>query len=46
VCAALTIAQARAAAQLVPHDDWYTIETKNFRVHFAKSLEPEDDERQ
>jgi hypothetical protein len=29
----------RLAAQLVPNDDWKTIETRHFRVHFTPPLE-------
>lgn len=37
----LCLAGRPAAAQLSPGDQWYTIETRHFRVHFIKALEPE-----
>ena len=38
--AALLLATAQAArAQLVPNDDWRTISTPHFRVHFTPALE-------
>jgi len=38
--AALLLSVARAAqAQLVPNDDWRTLETSHFRVHFTPPLE-------
>ncbi len=40
--AVLACCAARAAsAQLPPNDEWRTIETRHFRVHFTPPLEPE-----
>ena len=42
IAAALACLVARAAsAQLPPNDQWRTIETRHFRVHFAPPLEQE-----
>ena len=42
LAAALTLCAARAAgAQLPPNDDWRTIQTRHFRIHFTPPLEQE-----
>jgi hypothetical protein len=41
LAAVLACCAARAAsAQLAPNDEWRTIQTRHFRVHFTPSLEP------
>ena len=39
VVALLIGIHSRSQAQLVPNDDWRTLETKHFRVHFTPPLE-------
>jgi hypothetical protein len=42
LAAVLAFCAARAAgAQLPPNDDWRTIQTRHFRVHFTPALEQE-----
>ena len=39
VAAAALICAAPARAQLVPNDNWRTLPTKHFRIHFTPPLE-------
>lgn len=42
LAAALVICAARAAtAQLPPNENWHTLETRHFRIHFTPALEQE-----
>jgi hypothetical protein len=42
LAAALTFCAARAAvAQLPPNEDWHTLHTRHFRIHFTPPLEAE-----